>query len=371
MVVSGVALAGCTSDLNAPSNYAIPSEPGSSDDGEPEALEVDCGDVPVTAVQAAFEHAPTVAGGDGSYAFTLSGAPDGIVIDEGSGVISGAATVEGAFTLTIDVTDGTLTGSTTCDLTVNPRLTVDLSTDPPGCLSGNQSLIDSITSGTGDGTPIVCDFPDGRGDGTLPAGISVGAESCRLEGELQETRFGTWVMFMRGAQSGVEVFVPYCVTQDDPGDGFLINVAHSGVDNNTLVPMVGTFNPDSTYAIGEDGDPHFTIVDPETCGGECSNYGFTYGVSVGNFDAVNVMDLVTGNGLLLDEDGERIGMQHGLVRLQGGPVDDEFRDRAWAMTLALEYCLAANDADCDGKANINENANGHFQFSVLMFPDPG
>src|SRR5690606_31396563 len=131
-------------------------------------------------------------------------------------------TTEGSFTFEVTVTDTSgATASATCQLEVNPRLEVDLplETTQPYCLRNQQALPDFVVPGTGDGTPITCEPAGGRGGGKVPAGISVNPDTCRIEGTLEETRYGTWVFIVRGIQSGAEVYMPYCVTQPDQAPG--------------------------------------------------------------------------------------------------------------------------------------------------------
>lgn len=360
---------GCTSDLRAPSNYLGGDVAADSDTGA-DMLMVDCGDTPQAAVGAAFTHTVMAAGGDDNYTFELEdGAPQGLAIDPSSGEISGAPVDEGgAVEFNVTVTDGTgATGTAVCSLSVNPRLGVDLQVEAPGCLSGTQTLRDAIVDGTGDGTEIVCAHPGGRGNGRMPDGHSVGDQSCQIEGTFQDIRFGTWVVMMRGSQSGVDVWVPFCITNDDPGDSYDVNVEHSGGEN-TLVPFIGTFNPDASYALGMPGEPHFTAEDPDSCGTNSCNYGFNYSVTSTNFNDTDLNALVTGDQLLRDDADDPIGMEHDIIRLQGSDIGEEFRERPWVMSLGFDYCIADNTDDCSGAA-IQDNAGARFHFSVLMFPD--
>ena len=369
--VLAVGVAGCTSDLRAPSNYLVSDD--SSDETAADMLMVDCGDPQVTAVGADFAHTVTAMGGDGNYTFTFAApndVPAGLAIDGGSGEITGPAEVEAAgVEVLVEVTDGAgAMGDATCMLDINPRLAVDLEVDPPGCFSGNQSLRDAIVDGTGDGTPIVCDGPGGRGNGRIPDGHSVGMESCQIEGTFQDTRFGTWVFMMRGTQSGVEVFVPYCVTNDDNGDNYDVRVLDEDANDVTLEPYIGTFNPDASFALGMPGDRHFEIEDEDSCGANSCNFGFNYLVTATNFNDNDLSNLVTNDMLLRNMDNDPIGMQHDMVRFEGSDLMEDFRDRPWITSFAFTYCLSDTAADCTGGA-IVDNAGGFFEWAVLMFPE--
>lgn len=369
--VLAVGASGCTSDLRAPSNYLVSDD--SSDETAAEMLMVDCGEPPVTAVGADYSHTVTANGGDGNYTFTFvapDDVPAGLVIDSGSGEITGPAEVEAdAVDVIVEVTDGAgATGEATCTLDINPRLSVDLAVEAPGCLSGTQSLRDVVIDGTGDGTPIVCDGPGGRGNGRTPDGHSVGAETCQIEGTFQDEKFGTWVFMMRGTQSGVEVFVPFCVTNDDPGDFYDVRVLDEDGNNVTLEPYIGTFNPDASFALGMPGERHFEVEDADSCGDNSCNFGFNYLVTATNFNDNDLSALVTGDQLLRNMADEPVGMQHDLVRFEGSDIMDDFRDRPWITSFAFSYCLSATAADCTGGA-ITDNAGALFEWAVLMFPE--
>lgn len=364
-------LAGCTSDLRAPSDYLVSADDETTGGAE---LDVDCSMLPLAAVDATFAGSPTVMGGDEDYTFELDGdVPPGLEIDADSGEITGIPTADGDFMFDLVVSDGADgMGMATCEVTVAPRLTVPLQIDNDDrCLTGDDSLLDVILDGTGDGTPIVCDAPGGKGNGRVPTGLSVGEDNCQIEGNLQETRYGTWVFIMRGTQSGADVFVPYCVTQDDLGDMFEIRVTYDDDQvDSTLDPFIGTFNPDADFALG-DGDmvPFFEIEDADSCGDSSCFYGFSYRVNSNNFNDTNLMSLVTGDGLLRNEDDDPIGMRHALRRLEGSELEEDFATRPWVMNLDLDYCLSVDEPDCDGTDAIEDNAGLQYEFSVLMVPD--
>ncbi len=365
-----ISLGGCTSDLRAPSNYLVSDD--SSDETAGGELMVSCDDIPQTAVGAAFAYTVTAEGGDGNlmYAFAdAASAPAGLALDASSGDLTGILEVEGdGVTFDVVVNDGSgATGTATCTMNVNPQLRVDLSVEAPGCLSGSQSLLDAVVDGTGDGTEILCAGPGGRGNGRMPDGHSVGESSCQIEGTFQDVRFGTWVVMMRGRQSGADVWVPFCITNDDPGDFYDVRVSHSGQDDNTLVPMIGTFNPDANFALGMPGDPHFEVEDADSCGTNSCSFGFNYSVTSNNFNDSDLNDLVVGDELLRDDMDNPVGMMHDMVRFEGSMIGEEFRDRPWTMSLAFDYCLSDTSADCTGTA-IQDNAGARFHFSVLMFP---
>ena len=104
-------------------------------------------------------------------------------------------------------------------------------------LVAGESLLDYISGG--DGTPIECVAPKGIGDGTLPAGITIDKTKCTIAGSITETRYGTYAWIVRARQSGVDVFAPYCATQDKQAPkAYTIIGNHSGKLDNELEPLV-------------------------------------------------------------------------------------------------------------------------------------
>lgn len=372
LVLVPLIAAGCTSDLNAPSNYELPD--GTTGPG-PTPVAIECGEVPTGAVAADYSWAPIAMEGDGTYTFDAPDLPEGLAIDPATGAVTGNPTTAGTFDVTINVTDGAGAMATqTCQVQVNERIGVDLDAallaEMPYCLSGSQSLLDFVVEGTGDGSPITCDHADGNGDGELPAGITVDAEGCTLSGTITETRLGTYVFVMRGTQSGVSVHMPYCVTQDEIDFAYDVSMTHSGIDPATLVPIGRTFDPGQSIHVGATGDPLFRIVDPDSCGMNSCFFGFAFGINPSPFDA-STFDVPQATRTLLYDEGmppRPIGFQHEIV-LDGPPVPDEFRDRAWVVNIALDYCLADNGNDCDGAGATQANGDGNLQVGIIMVPE--
>ncbi len=374
----------CTSDLPAPNNY-VPGSAGVDSSGN---LEVGCEDIPDAAVGAMFDYTPVVTGAGGeAVTWSADDLPSGLAIDPRTGQITGVPTAEGTATVAVTVSteDGMRTAM--CELNVNPALEVDIDLvleNVPYCLRpGMRTLLDVVVPGTGDGSPITCTHEGGTGDGRRPAGISVGRESCEIEGVVEEDRYGTWVFSVRGEQNGASVHVPYCVTNDDTS-GYEITVDHSGLGDmnidGTLVPIVRRFNPDAGIAFGDDGDPRFEIVDQDSCGTNACFYGYSYAVRVGSqFEgSPNLGNRSQGTqGLLRDETTmQPIGFFHSLFWDRSGAVDDAFKTRPWTVNIDLAYCIADNEGDPDDdedgpceSGNIVPNAGGEFEVSILMIPD--
>lgn len=371
LVLVPVVVAGCTSDLNAPSNYELPE---GSTGPEPMPVAIECGDVPTGAVAADYSFTPMASEGDGDYTFASPDLPDGLVIDAATGEISGNPTTAGMYDVTIEVTDGAGSmGTQTCQVQVNERIGADLDAalladGMPYCLSGSQSLLDFIVEGTGDGSPITCDHRDGSGDGNLPAGITIDPEDCTLDGTLSEDRFGTYVFVMRGTQSGVSVHMPFCVTQDEPDFAYDVAMTHDGIDPGVLVPIGRTFDADQMLHVGATGDPLFTITDPASCGTNSCYFGFSYGINGSPFDADTFA--LPNRSLVYDpgDPSRPIGFQH-EIELEGPQVSEEFRDRPWVVNISLDYCLADNPDDCDGAGATQQNGDGELELGIIMVPE--
>jgi hypothetical protein len=364
----GSASTSCTSDLEAPLNYETAGgSPGTDSGGGPFTLA--CGDVPTGAVGAEFSHQPEV-GGDGELTFTVGDGslPMGLVVDGATGRVSGVPTEAGTFEfelLAVDELEREQRAQ--CEVTVNETLRVNLAVDgSPGCVTAGQTLNDFVVSGTGTGDAIVCDIPRGNGNGEAPDGVSVDPDSCAIQGDAPSDRFGTWVFIVRGTQNGQEVFLPYCVTNDDPGDSYQIRLEHDGEPgDDVLEPIVTTFGPDAQTVVGTTGSPVFEIEDAASCGANSCNYGFAFNITASPFEggSFSLID----DALLRDGDDNPVGLTHGLtVTLTDAP--EEFENRIWVLSISLDYCLAADSDTCAGVDDTIANGNGNLELGIVMVP---
>jgi hypothetical protein len=239
-----------------------------------------------------------------------------------------------------------------------------LEEDEPYCLRPGERLLDHVVDGTGDGTPITCDYRGGNGNGRLPNGIEVDPETCSLTGTIDEDRYGTWVFIMRGVQSGAEVFVPYCVTNDEP-QGYDIVASHSGNDDAGLLPITRVYDPATSFTVGEEGDPRYEVLAPGVCGASCF---YKYSFLRTNAPLGDGGFSLEPDGLLEDDMMQSVGMFHEL-RLSGPPVPEEFIARPWVLSVAVSYCITGADADdCDDPA---EDGEGAIELGVIMVPTRG
>ncbi|MEZ4381177.1 MAG: Ig domain-containing protein [Nannocystaceae bacterium] len=355
----------------------------------PDPLVIDCLEPPGAAVDADYSHSPEVSGGVPGYSWGADGLPEGLTINEFTGQISGAPTTPGDYAIDLTVTDSDgAVAMTTCPLvTVGDKLSVDLDGLDGPCITAGGSLLDYVSGG--DGSGITCTTPGGTGNGKLPAGITVDAASCAIEGTIAETRFGTWAWIVRGEQSGVEIYVPYCATQgQQAADAYSIVGTHSGGAGDELTPVSATFTPGEPLKFDGDGEPRFEVT--TECGNACF-YGYFYSVSSSPFGGGACQDDADGcYGLcpLIDDpnepDGDKAvsctllpemnlpkeGFAHEMWAKGDVPTED-FADRAWILQWGIDYCVSTSDVACTSKDNIIANGKDtNLEFAIIMRPEP-
>lgn len=353
--------AGCTSDLPAPYNYDVLEPPP-----PPNELNVDCTMLPLTAEGADYSQTPTITGQlDGvTYHYAATMLPDGLVIDEDTGIISGTvAAARGDYTFDVTVEDvddpENYSATGTCNLQVNPRLTapIDVGT---ACLRPGQDLRELVVDGTGDGSPITCDIPGGNGNGRKPNGVDADPERCTVTDTIAEDRYGTWVFMLRGTQSGADVFVPYCVTNDEAQDYDIVGI-QAGNPDAALVPIAREYDPTAAFTVGSDMDPRYEVSSPGTCGASCF---FKYSFLRTNAPIGDGGFSLDPDGLLQDGGGQNIGFFHEL-RVSGPAVPEEFQQRPWVLSVAVSYCISGTMGGCD---EIPEGAPA-LELGVIMVPE--
>lgn len=342
-------------------------------------LELDCDTPPGGAVGAAYSHSPVVSGGMGAVlSWSASGLPDGLGINQVTGEISGVPTAEGAASADITVNGpGGASAMATCDFSIAASLSFDLSPLlPKPCIDETVNLGDYVTGG--DGSPLTCLKPPGRGNGRLPDGITVNPDTCAIEGT-NTANYGVTAWIVEVEQSSFKVHVPYCMAQPQQEAGaYQITVDHGGGMGNTLLPAVGVFTPGQGFSYGGMTDPRFEargVCTPSAC-----YYGYFWGVNSSPFDIDSIS--LAPAGVLQDSGGNNVGLFHHLSEM--GPwdtngdmmidsvdqmaFDDRYTGRPFVQNFTIYYCLSTTSGNCSGKDMVQANGNGVLDFSIIMLP---
>jgi hypothetical protein len=355
----------------------------------PDPLTIDCKQPPIGAKAAMYSHQPSAAGGVPGYSWTAMGLPAGLMINAGTGEITGVPEETGDFVFELAVTDTLgVSAMTSCpSVTINDQLGVDLDAMTGPCITAGESITDYLLGG--DGSPVECIAPQSLGDGVLPGGVTIDKATCEIAGTITDTRYGTWAWIVRARQSGVDVFAPYCATQDKQGaDAYKIVGNHSGKLDNELEPLILPAKITDPLRFDGDADPAF-VVDKGSCGASCF-FGFAYKISPSPFGTgACTMDKDKCFGLcpliadVNEPDGDKqigcslvpaMGLKTGFAHemwAKGDTVPDGFASRPFILQWSVDYCLSDVQADCAGKAAILANGGGsNLEFAVIVRPQP-
>lgn len=362
---------------------------GTSTGPAPDPLTLDCKQPPLGAKAAMYSHQPSAAGGVPGYTFTAMGLPPGLAINANTGAITGVPEETGDFVFELGVTDSEgATAMTSCPgVTINDQLGVDLDAMTGPCITAGESITDYLLGG--DGSPVECVAPQGLGDGSLPDGITIDSATCEITGTITDTRYGTWAWIVRARQSGVDVFAPYCATQDKQAvTAYKIVGSHSGQQDNELDPLILASKVGDPLRLDGDADPLF-VVDKGACGNSCF-FGFAYKVSPSPFGTgacAQDKDKCFGLCPLVadanEPDGDKqigcslvpaMGLKTGFAHemwAKGDVVPDGFATRPFIVQWSIDYCLSDVQANCAGKAAILANGGGsNLEFPVIVRPQP-
>lgn len=362
---------------------------GTSTGPAPDPLTLDCKQPPLGAKAAQYSHQPSAAGGVPGYTWTAMGLPLGLTINAGTGEITGVPEETGDFVFELGVTDSEgVTAMTSCPgVTINDQLGVDLDAMTGPCITAGESITDYLLGG--DGSPVECVAPQSLGDGSLPSGITIDSATCEITGTITDTRYGTWAWIVRARQSGVDVFAPYCATQDkQAATAYKIVGSHSGQQDNELEPLILASKLSDPLRLDGDADPLF-IVDKGACGNSCF-FGFAYKVSPSPFGTgacAQDKDKCFGLCPLIadanEPDGDKqigcslvpaMGLKTGFAHemwAKGDVIPDGFASRPFIIQWSIDYCLSDVQANCAGKAAILANGGGsNLEFPVIVRPQP-
>jgi hypothetical protein len=384
-------LTGCTGDEDAPDCF-FPDGMGGCLVPPIIDINLSCDDIPSWAVSAQLNYLPMLTGGTGTcdaagcngYTFAASGLPDGVIIDENSGLITGAPTEEGNFDITITVSDQEVVGSgeASCTLDVGPALNVDrLRDEPKHCLDieAGMSVEDFLDDGVRDENDAPVGFtcamrdptpggscPYGDGNGVVPNGILLDYSdtACTATGTVTETAYGTWVWVAELEQEGYTIHVPFCASSTAAQPHTATRTYTNAVGTDPIEPLVVDFVPDVNTMVGGSADPVFTVDSGGLCSGSgCSFFGFEFSVTCSPLDPPFSLEP---SSRTEDAMMNPTGFTHELSA-NFPAVSDAFRNRVFSANWSLAYCNADNGAACTDP-DLTTNAQSHYNTAVVGWP---
>ncbi|MCA9636182.1 MAG: putative Ig domain-containing protein [Myxococcales bacterium] len=335
-----------------------------------------CGDpsVPTGIMGEPYMHTLQMAPGVGSPPFTwdAQGLPMGLSLDTNTGVISGTPTEVGQFNITVTAVDsqGTVFNQDCGILEIFPRLDVDgdklLQVYPDGCVPSGVTMQDLIDDGVlvgGDGTPITCEYRQSLGNGRFPAGVSIDANDCSIQGTPSNSEpYGMHVWITTFSQGNVNAFVPYCTPQMVQAPGaYSVTKTYQGVES-TL--KSGTTQQSGSMAAFGDNTPDPMVEVEEVCNAPACFYKFYFA-----YNTLSAMASVSANpNGKLGMGGAFDGFFHAL-RFTDPGVPASITGRHWVVNIDFVYCISDTESDCDSKEKAIANGSGsNYIFGVVVRP---
>ena len=322
-----------------------------------------------------YTFTPSVPPGVGAPPFTwdVQGLPPELTFDPATGVITGTPLTAGDFNVTMTATDSTgATFDAECGLlTIWPRLSVDpdklLEVYPDGCVGPGVTLQDLIDNGVvigGDGSAIACELRAGNGNGKFPAGITVTADTCQIQGTVSTSeRYGMHVWITSMIQGPVTAHVPYCAPQAvQAPTAYGVEKTWMG-QVSTLKPGLATMSGSSVTFGDNTPDPRVEVT--RSCAGSCF---FKYFFA---FNTLN-MPMVSANpsgklGMGFD------GFFHGLSFTENNIPLDTYNSRGrrhWVVNFDFDYCISNVEADCATQPLAVQNGEGsNYALGVIVRPE--
>jgi hypothetical protein len=171
-----------------------------------------------------------------------------------------------------------------------------------------------------------------------------------------------WIVEME--QSGNTIHIPFCASQETPGEHDLtVDAPSYSSSTDGLEPFVIDFTANPSD-FGGGGDPAFEALGGSLCnGGGCNFFGFAFSVTCSPLDPPFSLEP---GAKMQDMTMNDIGFSHEMSAAFPPPAE-KFRDRVWAANWSIDYCNSDSGGPCQGDT-ISSNAQTHLNQSVVGWP---